>query len=296
MMAFRLPPLPAIRVFEAAARHLSFTKAGEELGMTQAAVSYQIRLLEERIGEPLFVRKPRQVTLSPVGLQLAPRITDIFQRLQATFESALQPRHDTLTVSATSTVATAWLAHRIGRFQLENPDLAFRMITTREFTDFSTGEADIGIRAGCGQWDGLISHQLMPITFTPMLSPKLAESIGGITRPEDLLRLPIIDPSDPWWPAWCIAAGVDPADLDGRTPARMGDQIIEASVAMSGGGVAILTSSFYEQELASGRLIQPFPIVGDLGESFWLVYSEARRNAPRIKRFRDWILNEVEGM
>lgn len=293
MSTVGLPPLPAIRVFECAARHMSFTKAAVELGMTQAAVSYQIKLLEERIGEPLFLRKIRQVSLTPAGVRLAPQVSDAFARLRAGFEELSEDASGTLIINSLQTFASNWLASRIGHFQIANPGLAIRLEQSGNIIDFNRHRADVAIRSGVGAWPGLACHELFDAAFTPMLSPKLAASIGGLSAPADLLKLPIIDATDPWWQAWFEAAGLDPNLLKGRLANQMGAQSIEANVAIAGAGVAILTPAFYREELELGRLIQPFDILGRTGQSYWLVYPEARRNVAKIRRFRDWVLAET---
>jgi LysR family glycine cleavage system transcriptional activator len=289
-----LPPLPAIRVFEAAARHQSFTRAASELGMTQAAVSYQIKLLEERVGTPLFLRRPRQVVLTDAGRRLAAAATEAFAILGDAYAAARGDAEGTLCVSTVVTFASNWLARHIGSFQMAHPSLAVRLDTADRVVDLARGDADVGIRSGGGTWPGLVSHQLMRADFTPMLSPKLAESIGGVREPADLLRLPILDPSDPWWRQWFAAAGVAADSLLGRPDSRMGSQAYEGNAAMAGQGVAILTRSFFRADLAEGRLIQPFDLVCDDGHAYWLVYPEQRRNVAKVRAFRDWLLAEVK--
>jgi len=288
-----LPPLAAVRAFEAAARHLSFTRAGEELGMTQAAVSYQIKLLEDRLGAPLFLRQPRQVVLTELGRSLAPAVGEAFELLRAAFAAARSGAQNTLTISSNPTFATQWLAPRLGSFQLAQPTLAVRLDSSTDVRDFAREEIDVSIRTGSGHWPGTAAHRLIKATFTPMLSPKLAESIGGIREPADLLKLPIIDPGDPWWPLWFKAAGIAEPSLGGRPRSQMGTQTLEATAAMAGNGVAILTPAFYQAELTAGRLIQPFDLVGYDGHAYWLVYPEARRNAPKIRAFRNWLLSTL---
>ncbi len=292
-MAHQLPPLQAVRVFEAAARLLSFTKAGEELGMTQAAVSYQIKLLEERVGTPLFLRRPRQVTLTETGQRLAPTISAVFEQLADAFASLRQDVEGTLAISVVQTFAAQWLAQRLGSFQLEHPELAVRLDPSLALVDFARQEVDVAIRSGEGKWPGLISHRLLAANFTPMLSPDLAASIGGVKEPTDLLRLPILDPNDYWWGRWFETAGYPPPDLSGQRGSQFGAQTLEAAAAIASQGVAILTPAFYKAELASGRLIQPFDILGDNGRAYWLVYPESRRNVPKIRAFRDWILESI---
>ncbi|TIQ37816.1 MAG: LysR family transcriptional regulator [Mesorhizobium sp.] len=288
-----LPPLQAIRVFEAVARHLSFTRAAQELGMTQAAASYQIKLLEERIGAPLFLRRPKQIELTEPGRRLAPAVSEAFAILGQAYAAARGGADGLLCVTTVLTFASNWLAQHLGSFQLAHPALAVRLDTSSRLTDFAREDVDLAIRSGGGKWPGLEAHKLLDADFTPMLSPKLAASIGGVKEPADLLRLPILDPGDVWWTQWFGAAGVTGHDLAKRPGSSMGAQAYEANAAMAGHGVAILTRALFKNELADGRLVQPFDLVGDDGHAYWLVYPTARRNVPKIRAFRDWILAEI---
>ncbi|PSJ56304.1 LysR substrate-binding domain-containing protein [Kumtagia ephedrae] len=293
-MSFQLPPLAAIRAFEATARLGSFTKAAAELGMTQAAVSYQIKLLEERVGAPLFLRQPRQIVLTEVGQRLAPAMSEAFSLISDAYASARGEAQGTLTVSTVPTFAGQWLAGRLGSFQFAHPALAVKVESTGRLVDFDREDVDVAIRAGNGTWPGLTTHFLLPTVFTPMLSPALAETIGGVKEPADLMRLPIVDPGDPWWPLWLRMAGLPTDWLKDRPRSQLGSQIFEAQAAMAGRGVALLTPGFYREEIAAGRLLQPLDLIGDDGQAYYLAYAEARRNAPKIKAFRDWILGELK--
>ncbi|MBO0906357.1 transcriptional regulator GcvA [Jiella sonneratiae] len=288
-----LPPLAAIRAFEAAARHLSFTRAGEELGMTQAAVSYQIKLLEERLGAPLFLRRTRAVELTPAGRRLAPAASDALDRLADAFAAARSDAGGLLSISVLPTFAAHFLAPRIGRFQIRHPAIAVRTRATRDLADFQRDEVDVAIRSGLGDWPGLEVHPLFPVDFTPMLSPKLAGTKGPLETPADLLRLILIDPGDRWWPLWFDAMGVEGFEPTAHPDTRMGDQHLEARAAIGGHGVAILTPAFYREEIAAGMLVQPFPAAAEEGQFYFLVYPSARRNVPKIRAFRDWLLEEV---
>ncbi|NTJ67478.1 LysR family transcriptional regulator [Agrobacterium rhizogenes] len=285
-------PLNALRVFEAAARLGSFTRAGEELGMTQTAVSYQIKLLEEITGEPLFLRRPRQILLTETGEQLAPKVAEAFAMLQEAMASISGETETTLHIHSTPTFASQWLARHLGSFQLKHPNIAVRLDTSASVIDFAREPSDIAIRAGRGKWPGLRTHLLMKVYFTPMLSPALAETVGGIHEPSDLLKLRIIDAGDPWWAQWFKEAGVPDPGLQGRPRSRLGAQSFEASAAIAGQGVAVLTPEFYADDLASGRLIQPFNILSTDESDYWIAYPENRRHTPRIRAFRDWILGE----
>lgn len=297
-MVSRLPPLPplaAVRAFEAAARHLSFTRAAEELAMTQAAVSYQIKVLEERFGSPLFTRQARQVALTQAGQTLAASATEAFRVLAEGYESARTGGLGTLSISTIPTFAANWLALHLGSFQMAHPSIAVRLETSDRMVDLGLENIDIGIRtASKGEWPGLRAHLLMRADFTPMLSPKLAESIGGVREPADLLKLPIMDAGDPWWSIWFAAAGVDTGEnLAARPRSQLGSQAYEGRAAVAGSGVAIVTRALFVAELANGSLIQPFDLVGDDGHAYWLVYQEHRRNVAKIRAFREWILAEI---
>ncbi|MBA8899364.1 LysR substrate-binding domain-containing protein [Phyllobacterium sp. P30BS-XVII] len=289
-----LPPLAAIRVFEAAARHGNFTKAAEELGMTQAAVSYQIKLLEERVGTALFLRLPRQVVLTEVGARLAPSTTEAFEILRAAFATTRESADGVLTITTIPTFAATWLVPRLGSFQMEHPSLAVRLKSTRDMLDFARQEADVGIRSGETKWPGLVCHKLFYANFTPMLSPALAASIGGIKTPEDILQLPVLDPGDPWWTIWFKLVGIEKPELRGDVRNRLGDQHLEGRAVLAGQGVGILTPIFFQSELQQGQLIQPFDVVGTGKHAYWLVYPEARRNVPKIRAFRDWVLSHID--
>jgi len=289
-----LPPLAAVRAFEAAARHLSFTRAADELGMTQAAVSYQIKLLEERIGTPLFLRFPRKVALSEAGRRLAPRTTEAFELLRAAFAETRVDAQGMLVISSVPTFATHWLAQRLGSFQLAHPSLAVRLDATGKVIDFAHEEIDIAIRSGRGDWPGLAAHLVLNAEFTPMLSPDLLARSGGLLSPADLQRLPLLDSQDSWWQHWFAAAGAPAAPPTVRPEVYFGAQHLEASAAIAGQGVALLTPAFFQSELASGQLVQPFDLVCRDGHAYWLVYPPARRHLPKIRIFREWLLAEAQ--
>lgn len=292
-MPNNLPPLAAIRVFDAAARHLSFTRAAAELGMTQAAVSYQIKLLEERVGAPLFLRRPREVVLTEAGERLAPDISRAFDILRDAFVDLGEREHGTLIVNTMHTFAAQWLAPRLGIFQLLHPEIAVRLETTERLVDFGREEVDVVVRSGKGNWPGLAATKLLDVRYTPMLSPALADSIGGVREPADILKLPLIDPKDPWWVTWLTTNGLPIEVLAHQKAPSLSIQALDAVSAMAGQGVTLLTPAYFERELADGKLIQPFKQVIDEGNAYYLAYPEGRRNVAKIKAFRDWIVGEA---
>jgi LysR family glycine cleavage system transcriptional activator len=288
-----LPPLSAIRAFEAAARHESFTKAAAELGMTQAAVSYQVKLLEDRLGAPLFLRLPRKVVLSETGKRLAPPVGEAFQRLRAAFAAMRETAEGVLSITAIGTFASTWLVPRLGAFQVAHPDIAVKIDIAPRTVDFSREEFDIGLRTGRGEWPGLKAHWLMPVEFTPMCSPEFLARAPKLTTPADLLQLPLLDWRDDWWRQWFVRAGIpDPKPLR-PPPVEIDSQVVLGQAALAGQGVAMLTPAFFSAELAAGRLIQPFDLVARAEVSYWLVYPAERQSSPKIRAFRDWILGEM---
>ncbi|WP_195822295.1 LysR substrate-binding domain-containing protein [Roseobacter sp. MH60115] len=288
-----LPPLAAVRVFEAAARYGNFTAAASELGMTQAAVSYQIKVLEDRVGASLFHRQPRGVQVTDVGARFSDRMTASLDMIADAYAEAKGTTQGMLAVSVIPTFATNFLARRLGRFQLANPDIAVRIEVSEALVDFNASGFDLGIRGGRGDWPGLTCHKIMKTAFTPMLSPALAASIGGVSRPEDLLKLPILALSDPWWRIWFEAAGVKAADVPDSSAQNFGSQVIEANAAIAGHGVVMLTPAFFQDEIELGLLTQPFDLTCDDGSAYWLTYPESRRNAPKIRSFRKWLEGEM---
>lgn len=284
-----LPPLSALRAFEAAARSKNFTQAAAQLGLTQAAVSYQIKVLEERVGHPLFHRKARGVELTQVGTALAEQASDAFDIIASAFSEAKGTARGTLELSVIPTFATSFLAQRLGQFQVLNPGLAVCLEVSEALVDFGASSVDAAIRSGHGDWPDLICHKLVETRFTPMVSPALAQSIGGISSPEDLLRLPIIAGTDPRWQTWLTAAGFEGVpDMPGPGQ-HLGPQVLEAAAAIACQGVAMLTPSLFRDALATGQLIQPFDLEYDDGSAYWLVYPHTFRNAPKIKTFQTWL-------
>lgn len=287
-----IPPLAALRVFESVARHMSFTTAARDLGMTQAGVSYQIRLLEDRLGGLLFLRKPRGIELTALGARLARPTHEAFDLLRAAF--APVQGTETLAISTLATLAGNWLSQRLGRFQMENPAIAVRLETSDHLVDFAREDVDVAIRMGDGDWPGLTAQRLFPFDFTPMLSPALAERHGPLTDPAQIVPLPWIDRNDPAWGIWLAAAGARLSCTDPPRPGlTLGTQIHEARAAMAGEGVALLTPRFFRFELATGALVQPFDITATDGKAYWLVYPPARRNRPAIRAFRRFLMAEV---
>ena len=262
--------------------------------MTQAAISYQIKLVEDSIGEALFLRQPRQIVLTDVGERLAPKVSEAFTLLSEAVNAVRENSAEILHIHSTPTFAQQWLTRRLGSFQLKHPQIAVRLSTSGNVIDFSRETGDVAIRWGKGDWPGLVAHKVMRLDFAPMLSRELADTIGGVHQPADLLKLPLISVTDPWWRQWFAEAGVEDPQLDKRPVNDYGVQTLDAGAAMAGQGVAIINPGHYAEELAAGRLYQPFDLVCNDGRDYWLVYPHARRNAAKIRAFRDWVAAEFD--
>ncbi len=290
----KIPPLAAVRVFEAAARHENFTAAAGELGMTQAAVSYQVKLIEERLGVALFRREKRRASLTETGRRIAPQLTRAFDAMDATFASVRAEDEGLLmTVSTSNTFANTWLAWRLGAFQLAHPEMAVRLTTSDTLVDFAADDNDCAIRSGMGGWDGVSEDLLLTIDFTPMCSPGFLARQGGRIEPADLLHLSLISPQDVWWAWWLREAGVEVPEGAIRPGVRMDSQAHEGNAAIAGQGVAILTPFFWRHDLAERRLVRLSDQISTRGYGYWFVSPEHRRGVPKIKRFREWLLAEI---
>jgi LysR family glycine cleavage system transcriptional activator len=284
-----LPPLSAIRVFEAAARHLSFTVAAEELGMTQAAVSYQVKLLETRLDTPLFWRTTRRVSLTEAGRRLASASTEAFTILRSAFGSAAEESSTVISVTSLPTLASNWLVPRLGSFQMAHPAYAVRLDTSPDVLDLALVGLDIGIRTGTGDWPGYDSHRLFPQLYTPLCSPGLLAE-RGLREPADLLRLPLFGPAHRWR-EWFAKAGIADPALPHTVAHDLPNEVFDLTAALSQGGAALCSPHFFVDDVAAGRAVRPFDLVaGPHDRHYYLVYRTDRRRAPKIIAFRDWIL------
>lgn len=288
-MSETLPPLSAVRAFEAAARLGSFTRAATELHMTQAAVSYQIKQLEQRLGLALFLRQPRQVVLTPAGQRLAGTVLEAFRQMRLAFAHVVEQDEGRLAISALPTIAATWLVPRLGLFQLAHPGIAVRLETGVALADLVQGESDIGIRLGNGVWPELQADFLLPSLFTPLCSPALRERLR---TPADLLALPRFG-RERWWREWFAAAGLAQADLTAQPGVELEVEQHAVTAAIAGHGVAISSPLLFEADLAAGRLLQPFDRVVRDQRDYWLAYPAARRNSAKIRAFRAWALQQA---
>jgi LysR family glycine cleavage system transcriptional activator len=285
-----LPPLNALRAFESAARHLSFTRAADELHVTQAAISHQVKALEERLGIKLFRRLPRRLLLTDEGQALLPDLRDAFNRLALAVERiSARSAAGTLTVSSMTTILMTWLVPRLPRFQEAHPEIDVRLMTTQRLVDFTREDIDVAIRFGTGKWPGVKAERMFGEVLTPLCGKRF---IDEIKSPADLRDLPLIrSTEEDEWPIWFAAAGVAAAEVT-RGPIFDSTKIaVEA--AKDGLGIVMGPPTLFADDIAAGRLFQPFALAVETGKSYWFVVPENSAGRPKVKAFRDWIFSEV---
>lgn len=291
MNARRLPPLTALRAFEAAARHLSFKHAAAELSLTPTAISHQVRQLEDLLGVRLFVRGTRRVDLTPAGQALFPALRDGFDAIARAVQVVrprTQPR--ALVLSTTMAFASRWLLQRLARFAADHPDIALHLHTSDEPVDLQGGAAQLAVRYGPGSYPGMKCVPLLPSRFAPVCASGLR-----VRDPEDLARVPLIgfewfrrDAATPDWPLWFERAGC--AALPRQL--HFSDEVHAIQAAIAGQGVALINLALVADELRTQMLCQPFgPELS--GHGFHLVWPEAWEVDPDIAKVRAWLLDEA---
>lgn len=282
--------LNSLRAFESAARHLSFTSAANELGVTQGAVSHQVKALEDRLGVKLFRRTPRGLAVTDEGLALFPTLNDAFERMTrliVRFDHGLQ--REVLTISVVGTFALGWLLPRIARFEQLHPFVDLRLLTNNNRVDVAGESLDYAIRFGDGAWGGLEATHLMNVSLSPLCAPALSDQL---LTPADLHRMTLLRSyRGQDWLTWLAAAGLN--DLRLRGP-MFDSSALMAQAAMQSYGVAILPLAMFEVELQREWLVQPFPLSVDTG-SYWLVRLKSRDLTAAMIAFRDWLRAEVDG-
>ncbi|KAB7772274.1 LysR family transcriptional regulator AmpR [Xanthomonas maliensis] len=282
-------PLNALRAFEAAARHQNLTRAADELCVSQAALSHQIKALEQQLGLRLFHRLPRGVALTDEGAALAPVLGESFDRIAATLERFADGRYrDVLSVGVVATFATGWLLPRLAAFHAAHPGIELRLLTHNNRVDLAAEGLDLAIRFGDGDWQGEVATPLMEAPFAPACAPALARLLR---TPEDLAKTTLLRSYRlDEWPRWFRAAGV--AEVAARGP-MFDSSLALAAAAAAGAGVALLPLPMFHQDLDAGRLSCPFPIRLDAGR-YWLTRLRSRQESNAELQLRSWLLDEQQ--
>lgn len=287
----------SLRAFEAAARHLSFTRAADELCVTHSAVSHQVRLLEEILGIDLFIRTNRGVALTEAGHTLLPVLGESFDRIAATLDGLVAPPdNDVLRVTTTPTLAAKWLIPRLGDWRHAHDDVAIHLHPALAYLDLAAGEADVALRCGVPPWPGLADEFVLPIHMAPVCSQSFLAGLGGSPEPGDLLDATLIHADitghdlGEEWRMWFAAAGVAvPDSLPGLS---FHDPSLALQAAMDGLGIAMGYIELAAADIEAGRLVRPVSFSVPHCFAYYMVYEEARRSEAKIAAFREWICGQ----
>jgi LysR family glycine cleavage system transcriptional activator len=286
----KLPPLNALRAFEAAARHLSFKRAAAELHVTQAAVSHQVRALEAQLGVALFERLHRALALTPAGARYLPALTDAFDRLdEATLALRARPRAPRLVLSVVPSFGANWLVPRLGGFRAAHPEIDLVVLSSSELVDFARDRVDVGIRFGPGRWPGVHAELLFGEEYLPVVSPKLARGRRALRRPGDLRRHTLLHDETPdAWRAWLASAGV--ADVDCERGVVFSDSSQLVAAAAAGQGVALARKLLAAPYLRAGTLVRAFEGSMPAKFAYYVASAESRADQPHVRAFREWVV------
>ncbi len=296
-MARRLPPLNALRAFEAAARHLSFTKAAEELFVTQAAISHQVKALEAALDLQLFRRLNRRLMLTDAGQLYLPALTEAFDAIDtATTRLRADENAGRLVVSVANSLAAKWLLPRLPRFRERHPEIEVEISAADRLVDFGRDNVDMAIRYGLGRYPGLRVDPLMKDTNFPVCSPGLLAGTVPLREPGDLRRHSLLHDNvstfdAPDWSKWLAAVGVTGVRADRGQRYSHSSLVIQA--AIDGQGIALGRSTLVALDLEAGRLVQPFGPALPSRYACYVVSPPATAERPKIKAFREWLLDEA---
>jgi len=287
-----LPSLNGLKAFEAAARSESFTRAAEELNVTQGAVSHQVKALEDALGLKLFHRERQRLSLTEGGRAYLAVIRDALDRIAVGTERLLQRQESgALTVSTSPDFAAKWLVNRLGRFAEKHPGLDLRVSATTHHVDFAREDVDVAIRHGDGNWPGLDVQRLYSERLFPVCSPRLLASRRHIAKAADLLKFPLLRLDDEKnWVRLFAAAGVKAAVGPGPVLNRA-SMVIDAAV--DGQGIALARTALAAWDLINGRLVRPVEASLRTANTYWIVCPKAAANVPKIATFRNWVLAEA---
>lgn len=293
-MPRRLPPLNALRSFEAAARYESFTRAAEELNVTQGAVSQQVKTLETQLGVKLFNRERQRLKITTAGRDYLVVVREALDHIGAGTERLMQRQSaGVLTVSTSLDFAAKWLVHRLARFSEAHPGIDLRVSATTHHVDFTREDVDVAVRHGAGNWPGLEATRLCAEQIFPICSPKLLMGRNRLREPADVLKWPLLRLEDQSkaWERWFALAGVAaPERLPGPV-LNWTSMLIDA--AIEGQGVALARTTLAAWDLIGARIVRPFSLSWQPASTYWIVSPKATASVAKVSRFRDWLLVEA---
>ncbi len=291
-MPRRLPPLNALRAFEAAARSESFTRAAEELNVTQGAVSQQVKALEATLGIKLFNRERQRLVITEAGRDYLEVVRDALDRIASGTERVVRrQRSGVLTISTSPDFAAKWLVYRLGRFAESHPEIDLRVTATAHHVDFAREDVDLAVRHGDGRWPGLAAVRLCIEQLFPVCSPKLVSGRNRVTTASDLLKFPLLRLQD-WknWTRWFEVADV--ANFVAHGPIlNSASMLIDA--AIDGQGIALARTALAAWDIINGRLVRPIDISLRMSNTYWIVCPKVTSSVPKIATFRKWLLAEA---
>lgn len=296
-----LPPLNALRAFETAARHMSISLAANELRVTPAAISHQIRILEDHVGLPLFTRNGRGLALTDAGSAGLRDLREGFVKLCAAMDAIDSlGEAGTLSVSVAPSFAAKWLLPRLGSFQVAHPEIDVHVAASMQLADFVKDGVDVAIRYGAGRYSDLAVTQLLTESVVPVCSPDFLRLHGPFHAPGDLVEATLLhddspdnDPSCPNWEMWLSAAGARHIDA-GRGP-RFNQSSLVIEAAVLGRGVGLAKTALAARDLRQGRLVQPFKSRVKVDFAYYIVAPRAKLNLPKVSHFIDWLRGEAAG-
>jgi LysR family glycine cleavage system transcriptional activator len=291
MVSQRLPPLNALRAFEATARHLSVKNAADELCVTPSAVSQMLKTLEQHLGVKLFARVNRGVYLTDAGQDYLPPVRNAFRQIaDASRRIAVSTDTGTLTVSVTPFFAAAWLVSRLKEFQDAQPDIDLQVVTSNAPADFSRDGVDVAVRHGLGRYPGLCSDRVIAVEIVPVAAATLVAKLGTPSGPAALTRWPHVhDAERKGWHLWFQAQGID--DIGNPRGPAFDDSGLLLQAVLAGQGAGLLPAAMVALELADGRLVKLADVAMLEAFAYYLVYPEATREQPKVAAFRTWILD-----
>ncbi len=296
-----MPPLNALKAFEAAARHLSISLAAQELSVTPAAISHQVRQLEDYIGLPVFERNGRGLALTDAGNAGLRDLRNGFASLEAAMD-AIESLGETgvLNVSVAPSFASKWLLPRLSSFEAEHPEIDVHVSASMKLTDFADDGIDIAIRYGAGGYQDLVFEKLLTESLIPVCSPDFLRKLQPLKSVSDLAGVALLhddspdnDPSCPNWDMWLRAAGVTNVDASRGPRYNQASLVIEAAIL--GRGVALTKSALAAGDIEAGRLVRPFATVLPIDFAYYFVAPKAKLNLPKVSFFREWLRQQTTG-
>jgi LysR family glycine cleavage system transcriptional activator len=294
MSTHRLPPLNALRAFEATARHLSVKNAADELCVTPGAVSQMLKVLELHLGVALFRRVNRGIFLTDAGQSYLPPVRNAFRQIaEASGRIAVSAETGILTVSVTPFFAAAWLVPRLKAFQDANPEIDLRVLTDKGLVDFSRDGVDVAVRHGLGRYPGLRSERLFAVEVVPIAAPTLVAQLGAPKAPAELTRWPHVHDADrQGWHLWFQAQGID--EIGPPRGPSFDDSSLLLKAILAGQGAGLLPAAMVALDLAEGRLVRLADVVWLEDFAYYLVYPELSRERPKVIAFHKWILETAK--